>query len=386
MVSVHRLVPAVFQRPGTGPAWRNSSISSSAVTVPWRLRGHFENGRVTYTHTYGVLRPGGPEVTEDTAFQVGSISKMVGCIGLMQLMDEQGISLDAELGDVLGYPVRNPAYPAIPVTLRQLMTHTASLRDSGDYDDALRGDGLPLRDLFHDRSAYTFFSKTQPGTRRVYSNFGGGLIGSLIEALSGMTLDDYMDENVFAPLGVTAAYQASRMPEDVPLADMYLMPQRPALQAPAGRPRRRARSGPGAQLLFYRGQAHHLRAGPVQDPDRPVRRRRVRQRADSPGGVGARDAHGAELSGQRLLRERNGLFLNITQDEVDGRLLYGHGGKANGMLCAAYFDPTDRTGVVMLTNGCQNRSAYNGVGMLGRQILSLCYEQLIDPTHEAEDP
>lgn len=71
---------------------------------------------------------------------------------------------------------------------------------------------------------------------------------------------------------------------------------------------------------------------------------------------------------------------------MDGRLLYGHGGKANGMLCAAYFDPTDRTGVVMLTNGCQNRSAYNGVGMLGRQILSLCYEQLIDPTHEAEDP
>ena len=49
----------------------------------------FENGRVIYTHTYGVLRPGGPEVTEDTAFQVGSISKMVGCIGLMQLMDEQ---------------------------------------------------------------------------------------------------------------------------------------------------------------------------------------------------------------------------------------------------------------------------------------------------------
>ena len=346
----------------------------------------FENGRVTYTHTYGVLRPGGPEVTEDTAFQVGSISKMVGCIGLMQLMDEQGISLDAELGDVLGYPVRNPAYPAIPVTLRQLMTHTASLRDSGDYDDALRGDGLPLRDLFHDRSAYTFFSKTQPGTRRVYSNFGGGLIGSLIEALSGMTLDDYLDQTVFAPRGVTAAYQASRMPEDVPLADMYLMPQRRLSKRLRDDLTDVREPDPEHNYYFTAGKLIisapdlckiliALCDGGVCGNARILQEGWVREMLTAQNYLGSVSCESG-----------NGLFLNITQDEVDGRLLYGHGGKANGMLCAAYFDPTDRTGVVMLTNGCQNRSAYNGVGMLGRQILSLCYEQLIDPTHEAEDP
>ena len=83
----------------------------------------------------------------------------------------------------------------------------------------------------------------------------------------------------------------------------------------------------------------------------------------------------------------NGLFLNIiTNDQVEGRTMYGHGGKANGMLCAAYFDPADRTGVVMLTNGCNNRSVYNGVGMLGRQVMRLCYELLITPTHAVEDP
>ena len=83
----------------------------------------------------------------------------------------------------------------------------------------------------------------------------------------------------------------------------------------------------------------------------------------------------------------HGLFMNIiTNDQVEGRTMYGHGGRAHGMLCAAYFDPTDRTGVVMLTNGCQSESMHNGVGMLGRRILTLCYEQIINPTHQREDP
>ena len=94
-----------------------------------------------------------------------------------------------------------------------------------------------------------------------------------------------------------------------------------------------------------------------------------------------------EYTGSVACDSGNGLFLNIiTDDEVEGRTLYGHGGKAYGMLCAAYFDPTDRTGVVMLTNGCNNKSDANGVGVLGRDILTLCYERIIDPFHQVEDP
>ena len=83
----------------------------------------------------------------------------------------------------------------------------------------------------------------------------------------------------------------------------------------------------------------------------------------------------------------NGLFVNILTDaQVQGRTLYGHGGKANGMLCAAYFDPTDRTGAVMLTNGCRNDSEEDGVGLLGREVLTLCYESVIGPDPVVEDP
>ncbi len=65
--------------------------------------------------------------------------------------------------------------------------------------------------------------------------------------------------------------------------------------------------------------------------------------------------------GSVTCKSGRGLEMNIITDTiVQGRTLYGHGGKANGMLCAAYFDPSDRTGVVMLTNGCNNRRSYQG--------------------------
>lgn len=82
-----------------------------------------------------------------------------------------------------------------------------------------------------------------------------------------------------------------------------------------------------------------------------------------------------------------GLCMNIVTDTiVAGRTLYGHGGKANGMLCAAYFDPADRTGVVLLTNGCNNGPEHQGVGMLSINVIRLCYAQLIDGQHITENP
>lgn len=340
----------------------------------------FQNGRVTYTYTYGQIRPGGPKVTVDTVFQVGSISKMVACIGLLQLMDEQGISLDDELGDVLGYEVRNPYYPEVPVTLRQLMTHTASLQDSADYDRALEGEGLPLESLFTEEKRHVFL-QYRPGAQRLYSNFGGGLIGSLIEALSGRTLDDYMMENVFEPLGITAAYQAARLALDVPLADLYFMPHRrlakrvredsPALRDYCFTAGKLMISAPDLCKILIAlcdggvcGDARILKESQTQEMLTPQ-----------------------NYTGSVTCESGNGLFINIiVDDEVEGRTLYGHGGKANGMLCAAYFDPLDRTGVVMLTNGCQNKSMYNGVGMLGRNILTLCYDLVIGPDHQVENP
>ncbi len=340
----------------------------------------FENGEITYTHCYGTQRVAGKPVTPETVFQVGSITKLVANMGLMRLLEEQGISLDEELGAVLGYSVRHPAYPNTPVTLRQLMTHTAALRDSGDYQEALMGGGRPLQTLLGKRSAYSFHARVEPGTRREYSNFGGGLIGCLIEKLSGQTVDAYMRETVFAPLGVTAAFQCPLLDSGVEVAAIVHMPQRRLAKDPredelrvdAPNPERDYFLTAGKLLISAPDLAKLMIAlcdGGIYQNTRLLKESTVSEmltRQDYRGSVSCESG--------------NGLFLNIIEnDVVEGRTLYGHGGKAYGMLCAAYFDPVDRTGVVMLTNGCRNNSVRNNVGMLSRQILTLCYTYLISP-------
>ncbi|MDD3336150.1 MAG: serine hydrolase [Eubacteriales bacterium] len=347
---------------------RYSTLGASVALI--------QNGEVVYTYCYGVQKPGGDPVVPECGFQVGSISKMVANIGLMQLVEQGKADLDDEIGDLLGLAFRSPYAPNQPVTLRQVMTHTAGLRDSAYYDDALNGNALSLEELLQpNKIKNIFLSNVTPGEKSVYSNFGGGLIGSLIELLSGQTIDDYMTENVFEPLEMTAAFQVSRLPQSLPLCDIYFMPQKTLgkklrddltdLKAPDYQ--RHYYVTAGKLILSAPDLAKLLIAlcdGGVWGNVRLLKESTVREMTTL-----------QNLRGSVHCDSNRGLFLNIlTDDEVEGRTLYGHGGKAYGMLCAAYFDPLDRTGVVMLTNGCNNRKNYHNVGMLGRAVLTDVYQ------------
>jgi len=347
----------------------------------------FQNGEVTYVYTWGERQRGGDPVTPECAFQVGSISKMVANIGLMQLLETQNIPLDTDISQILGYTVRHPEYPDEPITLRQVMTHTAALADSSYYDVALSGKPRPLQAMLTGPIAEANFLKGQkPGQKSVYSNFGGGLIACFIEKLSGQTLDDYMTEHVFAPLGITASYQPARMPESIPLCDMYQMPARRLTKALREDPTHITEPDPEHHYFLTAGKLV------ISAPD--LCKLLI---ALCDGGVYGDVRLLKESTAREILTLQNdlgsvfcdsgrGLFLNIIEDnQVAGRTMYGHGGKANGMLCAAYFDPTDRTGVVMLTNGCRNEPVRYGVGMLGYRTLTAVYELWLDQEHQEID-
>ncbi|NLO84589.1 MAG: beta-lactamase family protein [Clostridiales bacterium] len=347
-----------------------------------------QNGEITFTYQYGKSGIRGDEVTADTGFQVASISKLVSNIGLMQLVEAGKAKLDDDLSDLFGFEVRNPDYPDTPITLRQLMSHTAGFADHKYYQQALQGKVRKLSEIFTGSSRRILYrDDTKPGSKRHYSNFGGGLIGSLIEKLSGQQLDAYMAEHVFTPLGITASYQPNQLPTDMLLADMYSMPK--------GKIEKRLRDDAKVVTKESWETAYVYSAGKL-----------VITAVDLAKIISAL-CDGGIYGDVRILEEStvlemtkrqgnrfsvdcectHGLFMNIITDyQVRGRTVYGHGGKANGMLCAAYFDPTDRTGVVMLTNGCENDRAYYGCGLLGRAILRVCYDEVIGDKHQYIDP
>ena len=76
----------------------------------------------------------GVPVIPDTVFTWASVSKTVTATALMQLFDRGLFELDDDISDYLAVPVRIPGCPGLPVTFRQLLTHTSGIKDSKVYD------------------------------------------------------------------------------------------------------------------------------------------------------------------------------------------------------------------------------------------------------------
>lgn len=374
-------------------ALRASVLQSklAAIFLRYRTMGAvvcvLENGIVTQTFPYGQLNPEGAPITADTLFRVGSISKMVTAMGVMRLVEEGKLTLDGDVSQWLGFALRNPQYPDTPITLRQIMSHTAGLRDSTFYTQALLGSPQPLPDFFAGALARVSFRKdAAPGAKAVYSNFGGGLLGSVLEQVTGKTVDAYMAETIFRPLGITAAYQSALLPASATVSDLYSMPGRRLLLAVRdGEP---AVNDPDPMLDYT------LTAGKLtlSAPDLAKLLAVLCQ-----GGVAGEVRVLSEASVLAMRQVQNGvgsvtgnsgrgLCLNLLEEAVvPGHTLVGHGGKAYGMLCAAYVDPLQRNGVVMLTNGCNNIPMVQGIGKLSYEVLRLCYREWLDPRNAAKD-
>jgi CubicO group peptidase (beta-lactamase class C family) len=149
----------------------------------------------------------------DTLINVASVTKTATCIAVMQLWERKKFALDGDVNAYLSFPVRNFAYPELPVTFRQLLTHTSSIADGPAYEKSCAcGDprvplGQWLRDYltaggeFYDPQRN--FHPWKPGMQFEYSNVAYGLLGHLVETLSGMSYSDYMLNRVFTPLGMS---------------------------------------------------------------------------------------------------------------------------------------------------------------------------------------
>ena len=346
-----------------------------------------ENGRITHTFCYGQVDREGTPVTPDTMFRVGSISKMVTSLGVMRLVEDGALTLDGDLSSVFGLTLRNPQYPDTPITLRQLMSHTAGLRDSGFYALALKGKVTPLSSLFGTKRAkFLFHSNAEPGTSWEYSNFGGGLLGSLIEKVSGLTLDQYLSEAIFTPLGITAAYQSALLPDQAQVSDIFHMP--------AKRVGAKVRDGLAAYTLPDADTHYTLSAGKLTISAPDLAKLMITL---SDGGAcdGVRVLSEASVTAMRTLQNNLGSVTcqsdwglgmsRLTEAIVPGHVLYGHGGKASGMLCAAFVDPVEHTGVVMLTNGCNDDAEFEGLGMLSVAVLRMSYAFCVDDSRGPEN-
>ena len=106
-----------------------------------------------YALGFARLAPDPVAVAPQTIFRTASIAKLVTAMLVIRLQTLDYLDVEDDVGELLGYPVRNPLRPDHPITLAALMSHTTGLVDSGAYFEGLRK-GTPLRELLQARDAF----------------------------------------------------------------------------------------------------------------------------------------------------------------------------------------------------------------------------------------
>lgn len=141
----------------------------------------------------------GVEVTTDTVFQIGSISKVYTATLVMQLVDEGLVGLDRPVKQYLPELALADREAARTITIRQLLCHTAGI-DGDVFDDFGRGDDCVESYV----AAMSELGLTQPpGAFFSYCNAGFVLLGRLVERLRAMPWHQALREHLVIPLGLT---------------------------------------------------------------------------------------------------------------------------------------------------------------------------------------
>ena len=331
-----------------------------------------KDGEIVYHYDYGYAYKKEKEpVTPETYFKIASVTKLVSAIRVMQLVEEGRLELDRPIGEYFGFRIQNPYFKDIPITLRMLMTHTSSISQRGGYSRDLRLNEFLDADLDH-RSNW---EKWAPGSKYVYSNFGAGLMGSLMEIVTQKNIDACVREGVFEPLNMDAAYHISLLGDPDKAVYTYksdgsLLSSRAAYMRNAWNPE----IDPNAHYNITVGS--------------------VWIRGDDLCRLGIMLCEGGTVDGVQILQPETvelmmssqmglgdvtvdspyGLCVNRVSNLMDDYMIYGHQGLSEGILCNLYFDPETHLVFTLITNGSSTNMT-DHIGRLARRIFPEVWER-----------
>jgi CubicO group peptidase (beta-lactamase class C family) len=298
------------------------------------------------------------DVTDQTMFRVGSISKSFVALALLKLQEEHRINLSAPLRDVApGIPLGNRWAGSDPITIADVLEHSAGFDDmpvsevynlSGPFDisplDVLRRFPQPLA------------ARWPPGSRMAYSNPGYGVAGFLVEQVTEEKFDDFIQQNILVPLGmaqssfvltdVIAAHLAQgyegHRPHPVPLLNIYLRPAGNLYSSPA-------ELAHLVEMFLHRGKVG----------DEPLVSEASLLRMEYPQ---------TTLAARAGLREGYG-FGNYA--DLSGPFVgHGHDGGIDGYISSYRYFPDQGVGSVVLLNSSSSGRALKDLDRLALDYLT----------------
>ena len=158
-----------------------------------------KDGKPLFTKGYGYADVKNKKpVTAETLFRPGSVSKLFTWTAVMQLVEQGKLDLGKDVNEYLDFKI--PEAFGQPISLKNILTHTTGFEQQ--WKDLFAADKRSpnLRDYLKTHSPKRIFA---PGTTSAYSNYATMLAGYVVERVSGQPFNDYIQQNIFKPLGMT---------------------------------------------------------------------------------------------------------------------------------------------------------------------------------------
>lgn len=365
-------------------------------------------------------------VTRDTLFRMASVSKLVVALGVMRLVDAGTLDLDGDIATVLGFALRHPDYPGVPITPRMLLSHRASLSDAGGYRFApeVALHTVLLRGGAHHGNGTSWLPQ-RPGTYFQYCNFNYGVLASVMETVAGQRFDRLMQHQVLEPLGMVGGFDPGQFSDAVlaQVATLYRKrtvddeiwntagPWIAQADAFAG-VRPTAQAVPPSYVLGSNGTLFGPQGGlrtRVQDLARIMKmliaqgqhqggsflsRQSVRalltEQWRFDGAIGSGDAAGGMIQawglGLQHFIDRSGRYgAAVGGDRLltrGGVQAWGHLGDAYGLRSGLVFDPERGNGVIYAISGTgadpeKHRSPYSSFSSWEAKLLDLAWDRVL---------
>lgn len=171
--------------------------------IPGATVAVVKNGQIIFAKGYGYadISKRKAVVANQTLFRIGSVSKLFIWTAVMQLAEQNKLDLDADV-DIYLKDFQIPANYPEPITLKDLMTHTSGFEDLATGGRLFVGnetDIVPMGEYLKDKMPARV---RPPGEVTAYSNYGSAMAAYIVEQVSGMPFDKYVEKKILLPLSM----------------------------------------------------------------------------------------------------------------------------------------------------------------------------------------
>jgi len=330
-----------------------------------------KNNKLVFTNAYGyknqqTLEP----LATSNLFRIASISKSFTATAMMQLVEKKKVSLDDDISALVGFIVRNPSFPEQPISLRMILSHRSSINDSQGYFslDAINPAKNPDW-----RKCYNSYA---PDSGYQYCNLNYNMAGAILERISGIRFDQYIQQNILQPLSLFGGYNVDEF-DTQQFAQIYEY------------------NRDSAKFLYSSG-AYASRKKELESYtlgySTPIFSPTGGMKISAPDLANYMMMHAnyGKYNGKRIIakksarkmqtmyseKEQYGLALSKSVNLIEGKTLVGHTGSAYGLYSIMFFDPREKFGIVVISNGCD--PAYEkGFNKVLRKVANILYENIV---------